>query len=157
MGRLEKTIEIKAPPQKVWEMLAFDRLLEWQSGFDKVKSVDYISEVNTPKDKYRVGASAHGIPKKQGESIKFNFEITESLENEKITHRIYEKTFRGELTVLTEYTLEPVEAGTRFTSEAEYKMPWGIFGKFLDKLFIHRIVEREFGEESEALKSILEK
>ena len=157
MGRLEKTIEIKAPPQKVWEMHAFDRLLEWQLGFDKVKSVDYISEVNTPKDKYRVGASAHGIPKKQGESIKFNFEITESLENEKITHRIYEKMYRGAVTVLAEYTLEPVEAGTRFTYEAEYKMPWGIFGKFLDKLFIHRIVEREFGEDLEALKSILEK
>ena len=66
MGRVEKTVEINAPPEKVWEMLAFDRLLEWQLGFEKAKSVEYTSEVSTPKDKYRVGASAHGIPKKLG-------------------------------------------------------------------------------------------
>ena len=83
MGRVENLIEIKAPPEKVWEMLALDRLLEWQLGFDKAKSIEYTSEVRTPKDKYRVGATAYGIPKKQGESIKFNFQITESLENEK--------------------------------------------------------------------------
>jgi len=26
LGRVEKSIEIRAPPEKVWEMLAFDRL-----------------------------------------------------------------------------------------------------------------------------------
>jgi len=29
-----------------------------------VKSVDYTSDVSIPEDKYRVGATAHGIPKK---------------------------------------------------------------------------------------------
>jgi len=157
LGRVEKSIEIKASSDKVWEMLALDRLLEWQLGFDKVKSVEYTSEVSTPKDKYRVGASAHGIPKKQGESIKFNFEITESLENEKITHRIYEKLFLGTFTLLTTYILEPVEAETKFTYVGDYEMPWGIFGKFLDKLFIRRIAEKDLGTELENLKSILEK
>jgi len=157
LGRVENSIEIKASPEKVWEMLALDRLLEWQLGFDKVKSIEYTSEVSTPKDKYRVGASAQGIPKKQGESIKFNFEVTESLENEKITHRICEKMFLGTFTLLATYTLEPVEAETKFTYVGEYKMPWGIFGKFLDKLFIHRIAEKELGTELENLKKILEK
>ena len=32
MGRVEKSIEIKAPPEKVWEMLALDRFPEWQVG-----------------------------------------------------------------------------------------------------------------------------
>ena len=68
------SLEIKAPPERVWEMLAFDRLPEWNVGYNEVKSVDYTSEVSIPEDKYRVGATAHGIPKKQGESIKF--EIT---------------------------------------------------------------------------------
>ena len=74
MTRIEKSIEIRAPPEKVWEILAFDRFLEWQVGYSKLKSMEYTSEVRTPKDKFRVGASAHGVPKKQGESIKFNFE-----------------------------------------------------------------------------------
>jgi len=157
LGRGEKSIEIRAPPEKIWEMLALDRLQEWNEGYEKVKSVEYTSEVHTPKDKYRVGATAHGIPKKQGESIKFNFEITESLENKKITHRMYEKMFRGTLTILTTYTLEPVEAETKFTYVGDYEMPWGIFGKFLDKLFIHRWAEKALGRELENLKSILEK
>jgi len=157
LGRVEKSIEIKAPPEKVWEMLALDRLLEWQLGFDKAKSIEYTSEVGTPKEKYRVGASAHGIPKKQGESIKLIFEIKESLENEKITHLIYEKLFLGTFTVLAKYTLEPVDAETKFTYVGDYEMPWSIFGKFLDKLFIHRIAKKELRTELENLKSILEK
>lgn len=157
LGRVENSIEIKASPEKVWEMLALDRLLEWQLGFSKVKSIEYTSEVHTPKDKFRAGASAQGIPKKQGESIKFDFEITESLENKKITHRICEKMFLGTLTVLAKYTLEPIEAETKFTYDGEYEMPWGIFGKFLDKLFIHRIAEKDLWTELENLKNILEK
>ena len=78
MGRVEKSIEIKASPEKVWEMLAFDRRPEWMEG---IKSVKYTSEVQTPKDKYKVGASAH-MTEKHGES---DLEITESLENEKFT------------------------------------------------------------------------
>jgi len=152
MTRIEKSIEIRAPPEKVWEILAFDRFLEWQVGYSKLKSMEYTSEVRTPKDKFRVGASAHGIPKKQGESIKFNFEITESLENKKITHRMY-----GKWGALVTYTLEPVEEGTKFTHGTDYEMPWGILGKFLRKLFVHRIIEREVGTELENLKNILEK
>ncbi|NIO21726.1 MAG: hypothetical protein GTN76_13620, partial [Candidatus Aenigmarchaeota archaeon] len=103
MGRTEKSIIIKAPPEKIWEMLAFDRFPEWM---DMMKSVEYTSEVSTPKDKYRVGATAHGIP--EGYDY-FNcyFEITESLENEKMTHRLWEKVYRGSLGGLITYTLEP--------------------------------------------------
>jgi len=32
VGRIEKPIEIKATPEKVWEMLALDRWSEWQVG-----------------------------------------------------------------------------------------------------------------------------
>ena len=157
MTRIENSIKINASPEKIWEMLALDRLEEWQLGYSKLKSVEYTSEVHTPKDKYKVGATAHGIPKKQGESIKFNFEITESLENEKIAHRICEKMYRGTFTLLTTFILEPVEAETKFTYVGDYEMPWGILGKFLDRLFIHRIAERDLGRELEALKTILEK
>jgi len=89
LGRIEKSIEIKTTPEKVWEMLAFDRLPEWTEMFGE--RIEYISEVRTPEDKYRVGASAQGVPKKPGDDY-CNFEITESLENEKFTHHAWEKT-----------------------------------------------------------------
>ena len=65
MGKVEESIEIKAPPEKVLELLALDRLLECQVGFDKVKSIEYTSELGTPKDKYRVGALLRGYLRNQ--------------------------------------------------------------------------------------------
>jgi hypothetical protein len=152
LGKTEKSILINASPEKVWEMLAFDRFPEWS---DMMESVEYTSEVNTPKDKYRVGATAQGTPK-SGELNNCKFEVTESLENEKFTHRLWEKWGRGILGGPITYTLEPVEAGTRFTYEVIYEIPFGIFGKIIAPL-IRRMGRKEFERSLENLKNILEK
>jgi len=154
LGRIEKSIEIKTTPEKVWEMLAFDRLPEWTEMFGE--RIEYISKVRTPEDKYRVGASAQGVPKKPGDDY-CNFEITESLENEKFTHHAWEKTIFGILTMFTTYTLEPVGTDTKFTYELESELPFGIFSKFLEKLFARRWAEKTLWTALENLKSILEK
>ena len=83
-----KSIEIKASPEKVWEILALDRLPEWDEGTQKlVKRVEHTSEIRTPKDKYRVGATANFIDKH--DKLYLTCEVTESLENEKITYRLH--------------------------------------------------------------------
>ena len=46
MGRVEKSIEIRALPEKVWELLELDRLPEWNEEYGNVK---YTSEVRNPK------------------------------------------------------------------------------------------------------------
>ena len=157
MGRVEKSIEIKAPPEKVWDMLAFDRLPEWTETFGE--RVEYTSEVHTPKDKYRAGATAQGIPKKPGDDY-CNFEMKESLENEKTTFFAWEETkFFGTrtLTMFTTYSLEPVGTDTKFTYELESELPFGIIGKFLEKLYFRRWAEKQIQKALENLKSILEK
>ena len=152
MPRTEKSIIIKAIPEKVWEMLAFDRYPEWM---DMMESVEYTSDVNTPKDKYRVGATALGTPK-SGEVNNCHFEITESLENNKFTYRLWEKWGPGTIGGPITYTLEPLEAGTRFTYEADYEINRGILGKILAPLIL-RMGRKEFEKSLENLKSILEK
>jgi hypothetical protein len=67
LGRIEKSIEIRAQPEKVWEMLALDRLPEWNEEYGDVK---YTSDVRNPADKYRVGASSHTAIKGAGEICK---------------------------------------------------------------------------------------
>jgi len=142
-GRREKSIVIKAPTEKVWEMLALDRWSEWQVGpFLDTKDMKFTSEVNTPEDKYRVGASAY--PSAHPEA---DFEVTESLRNEKITYL----HGGGPMT----YILEPVEDGTKLTYVVEYEMPWGIFGKIIEP-FAGRMGERGIEKSFEKLKSILE-
>jgi len=148
VGRIEKSIEIRAPPEKVWEMLALDRFPEWQvgGGFTslQMEGIKFTSEVITPEDKYRVGASAR--PKWEG-----TFKVTESLKNEKITYLIEEPGRNSTITLV----LEPVEEGTKLTYGTNYEMPWGIFGKFIEKMF-KGMGEGQLEKSLEKLKSILE-
>jgi len=157
VGRTEKSIIIKAPPEKIWEMLAFDRLPEWTETFGE--RVEYTSEVHTLKDKYRVGATAHGIPKAPGDDY-CRFEMKESLEHDKTTFFAWEETkFIGTriLNMFVTFSLEPVERDTKFTYVLESELPFGIFGKFLEKLYFRRWAEKMILKELENLKTILEK
>jgi len=153
MGRVEKSIEIRASPEKVWEMLALDRFEEWQVGmlYNEcfVYGMEFTSEVSVPEDKYKVGASAQ--PKKVGEGVLFK--VTESLKNEKITYLVEERGTNSTLTSI----LEPIDEGTKLTYAVSYEMPWGIFGKFIEKLFAKRMGEGQVKKSLEKLKSILEK
>ncbi len=144
---MERSIEIKASPENVWEMLAFDRMPEWMSDW---KSLAFTSEVRTPEDKYKLGASAH-VTEKHGE---FDLEITESLENEKITARSkgkYKYPWMGgqSVTMTVTYTLEPVEAGTKLTYELSYEMRLARLGKG----YLEKGIEQSLNN----LKSTLEK
>ena len=147
MGRIERSIEIKARTEKVWEMLALDRMPEWKEG---CKSVMFTSEVHTPEDKYRVGATARFIDKHS----KLMMTVTDSLENEKITYRSsYSFVHRIELT----YVLEPIEGETKLTYVVNYEMiGWGILGKIIFKLMM-MASRKEIERSLEKLKSILEK
>jgi len=145
---MEASIEIEAPPENIWEMLALDMLPKWAEGIQKnLKSIEYISEVNTPKDKYGIGAIGRQTYN-SGKS--YDYEITESLENEKI---VYSTTFMGSTVTLF---MEPVESRTRLTYRVDYEMPWGILGKIIEPL-MGRMGRKEFERSLENLKSILEK
>ena len=146
MVRIEKSIETKASPEKVWEMLALDRWTEWMEGW---KSVEYTSEVRTSKDKYGVGATAHITEKHAG--IEFDFEITESLKNEKIAFR------SNKYKMIRSFTLKPTETGTTVTTVFEYTSPYSVLGKIVDKVGGVRIARKEIEKSLENLKSILEK
>lgn len=145
MDRVEKSIIITAPPEKVWEMLAFDKHLEWMDGY---KSVEYTSKVRTPKDKYKVGASAHVI-----EHVEYDLEITESLENEKMMYRFDAR----KISMVMTYILETVDKGTKFTYLVDYEMPWSILGEIIEKLYLRRHIEKETETSLENLKTLLEK
>ena len=124
MARMEKFIEIKAPPGKVWKILALDKAVEWMDEMEWERA-EYTTEVRTPEDKYRVGATAH-ITEKRWD---YDLEILESLENEKMkVHSI------GKYAYTFTFTLRPVDGGTMLTLEAFLKMPYGILGEFLYKL-----------------------
>ena len=147
MTRVETSIVISAPPEKVWEMLALDRCPEWM---DDLLSSEYITKVHTPEDRHKVGTTAHWMKVKKEEH---DMEIMKSLENEEIVFRT--SPIHG-VRMTGTFTLKPTEAGTEMTYAADYKMPWGVLGKFLDKLMIKRAMKKDLEGESKSLKSFLE-
>ena len=146
MVRREKSVEIKASPEKVWEMLAFDRMPEWMDGW---KSVTLTSEVRTSEDKYRLGASAHVTE----EHAKYDMEIAESLEKEKITYRS-KGIGGGRVTMILTYLLKPVDGGTEVTYAASCG-GWWLLCSIVEGL----LGEKHLGVETSLnnLKRILEK
>ena len=159
MTRVETSIVIKAPPEKVWEMLALDRWSEWLGrAFLQTEGMKFTSEVNTPEDKYRVGASAQSkmVRDINLRLIQETFTVTESLKNEKITYRCVQEESGNEFATIT-LVLEPIEDGTRLTYAVSFEMPWGVFGKFIEKVGGRRLGERGIEKSLEKLKSILEK
>ena len=145
MARIEKSVEIGASPEKVWEMLALDRLPEWMDVLE-MKSAKYISEVRIPIDKYVVGASAHIIEKRW----EYDLEIMESLENEKMTVQS-----KGKYAYTTTYILKPIDEGIKLTYLSEYGTG-GILGRTFAKLFAGTL-EKQVDQALEKLKSNLEK
>lgn len=146
MGKIERSIEIKVPPEKVWEMPALDRHSEWNEQYE---SVEYTSKVRTPEDKYKVGASCRMTTK---EGV-WDIEITESLENEKITYRV--QGTKGVRNVNGTFALKPTELGTKITAVSDYELS-NLMLKVLSKL-VSRALERDFEKGLGKLKSILER
>ncbi len=151
MGRIEKSIEIKVAPEKVWEMLALDRMPEWKKN---CKSVTFTSEIHTSKDKYKVGTTAHFVDQHEhGPNSELMMTVTDSAENEKITyHSSYSFVPRIDLT----YSLEPAEKGTKLNYVADYSTRRGVLGEIFFKLML--LADRTEVENSlQSLRSILER
>jgi len=156
LGNIEKSIVIKAPSEKVWEMLAFDRLPEWSEGFGK--KIEYTSEVGSPEEKYRVGATAHGIPKKTKDNY-CRFKIIEEQKKKKMKFYAWEKPkFLGTLSMFITYSTVYKGKETKLIYELESDKygNLGIIGKLLEKLYLRRMVKKQIEKDLEKLKNILE-
>jgi carbon monoxide dehydrogenase subunit G len=145
---MEASIVIKAPPEHVWAMLAWDRVHEWEEGYrQNLIRLAYTSEVRRLEDKYRVGATAR-VTLKQGDG---ELEITKSVENEQLTFHSRGKRLLATITCV----LEPVEEGTTFTYSVDYELPSGILGGTFART-LKETGERDVQRSLETLKTILE-
>ena len=145
MTRIEKSIEIKATPEKVWPMVAWEKLPEW---YDLFKKVEY-----TSKDKYKVGETVHIYVEAGGMKTELDYETTEVIENEKVAFRSTSKNFKA----TGFHGLSPTKAGTKVTIFADYELPYSILGKLVDKLRFHKALEKSFDDGLKKLKDMMEK
>lgn len=145
----EQSIIIATSPEKIWELLAADRIPEWQPYMAKNKRRKYLTEVNTQDDKYKVGATTLF----DGDC---HFEVLESIENEKMIYHIYEKSILGRLGGRLIFSIEPVESGCKFTYRAEMEFPNLFVEKLVGNYFTLRWFEKQLRTNLEKLKAVLE-
>ena len=144
--KVHKSIEITAPPEKIWPFLVEpDKILKWCITF---KKFEYTSEQCSG-----VGATFYLEEKAGGPLMKLNFRITEWVENKRVAFSMISGTFvKG---YEQSWTVETTPSGSRFTLMEEVKLPYGIIGKIMG-LFVQGGSEATVGKMLPKLKSLAE-
>ena len=146
MTRIEKSIEINASPEKVWPLIAHERIPEWFELFKKVES--------TSKEKDNVGATHHMTSEIAGVArAEWDGETTEWIENKMYAWR----SIGGHFTGFGSMILSPTNTGTKFSMMMDYELPYSVLGKMIDKLRVHRVIDNSINEGLKKLKDMLEK
>jgi coenzyme Q-binding protein COQ10 len=146
LTEISKSIEIESSPDKVFALvLDTKKVSEFTNGDEKVEI--------TSKGPFEVGTTWHMTSKSAGLKTETDMEVTEFEKNKKmISHSIG----ASKLDLKTWWTLEPTAKGTKVTHGADYKVPYSILGKILDKLWIRRNMEKTIEKILEEMKKTLE-
>jgi uncharacterized protein YndB with AHSA1/START domain len=113
LPHIEKSIEIKAPVEKVWALISdAEREPEWAEG--------YVEKVTiTSKQLRGLGAATHEVGVAFGRPYEKNFVATEWVDKEKI---VFESTsgwlWKGA------WIMKPTEDGTMFTYTVDFELPF---------------------------------
>jgi uncharacterized protein YndB with AHSA1/START domain len=123
--KVQRSIEIKAPPDKIWPWLTEpEKIMKW---FTLLRKFEYTSE-----QRGGVGTTFYYEEKSGGQLMKMNYKVTEWLENRKIAFGVTSGSLKKDDQV---WSIEPTPAGSRFTMFEDLEMPMGIFGKIIGALF----------------------
>jgi len=144
--RVQRSIEITAPPEKVWPFLVDpDKILQWCITF---KKFEYTSEQRSG-----VGTPFYVEEKAGGPLMKLNFTIKEWVENERLAFGMTSGT--GVKGYDQRWTVEAIPAGSRFTFMEQVELPFGVIGKLIGTI-VQRSSETHVKEMLAKLKSLAE-
>jgi uncharacterized membrane protein len=144
LARIEKSIEINAPPEKLWPMVFWDRVSE---------IVDVMKKAEYTKGQPGVGAIAHIWCEVAGSKDEWDAETTEWIVNEKHAWR----TIGGSLTAIGSMTYTPTKGGTNATFIMDYDLPYSILGKLMDKVRVSKDMNKSMERAMKKLKEIAER
>jgi len=122
--RVQRSIEIAAPPERIWPFMAEpERVLEW---YIPLQRFEYTGEQRG------VGAPVYYEEKAGGMLIKLDCVVTEWVENERFA---FEMTSGNMLKSYQErWTVESAPSGSRFTFMEQGELSLGIIGRIIGPL-----------------------
>jgi uncharacterized protein YndB with AHSA1/START domain len=144
--RVQRSIEIAAPPEKIWPFLVEpEKILKWVNTF---KKFEYTGEQRSG-----VGTTIYIEEKAGGPLMKLNFTVTEWVENKRLALSMTSGT--GVTRYELAETIEATEADSKFTFMESFELPWGIVGKLLESVG-RRTAEGHIEESLAKLKNLAE-
>ncbi len=144
--RVQRSIEIAAPPEKIWPFLVEpDKILKW---FYLLQKFEYTGEQRSG-----AGTPFYYEEKTTGRLMKFNYVVTEWVENERLAFTMTSGSLKKNDQI---WSIESTPSGSRFTLIEDIEMPWGIIGKIMETLFVGRVVAKHQEEILANLKSLAE-
>jgi uncharacterized membrane protein len=146
MGKLTKSIEIWASPEKVFAFfLDSEKMNEIGKGNLEIEP--------TSKEPVGVGSTSHWVATAGGNQQEWDMEITEFVKNKKmVTRTIGASKFKSTIS----FALEPTAKGTKLTYSYDYELPYSVLGKLVDKLKVGKDMEKNIGAMLEKAKKALE-
>jgi uncharacterized protein YndB with AHSA1/START domain len=120
--KIEKSIEIAAPPERIWPFFIDpEKVLQWSITFRKFQY--------TGEQRRGVGTPLYIEEKAVGPVMKMDFEITEWVENERIRLKMITGAPLKSYEQL--WTLSTTTSGSEFTFFEEIVFPLGVVGKLI--------------------------
>ena len=143
--KVQGSIEIAAPPQKIWALLTkretMSQVFPWCERFD------FVGEQRSG-----VGGMFYLVEKLDGRTMRYLFEITEWEENKKLASRqVLGDVKKAEVV----FTIEAAEAGSRFTLVYDGVLPGWIIGKIME-LFVGKRFKKKAEEDLANIKRLAE-
>ena len=130
--RLQKSIEIAAPPEEIWPFLTQpEKIMRW---FTLLRKFEY-----TSKKQGGIGATFYYEEKSFPGVLKLNYAVTEWVENKRIVFILTSGGMKKDDQV---WNMEPCKTGSTFTMVDEFETVGGLPGKIIDKFLAGMIGPR---------------
>jgi len=147
MPTLEKSVEIAAPPEVVWSIIADPSFVP--------KLYPHIISISPAHSRIAtVGNSVTLTAKVAGRKMTASMVATEVIPNKKFSYKHGTEGFLSKY--LCSIVLEPTKKGTKVTETADFEAHGGYLGKAASKILVHRRVKENVLESLKNLKEIAE-
>jgi len=144
--KIEKSVRINAPPEKVFFLLTDrEEVPKWNRLIREARV--------TSKERIGVGSTVHYVGEAGGARGEWDIETTEWVKDGKYAWR----TTSGDVAMLVTWTLREVDGGTELKYEIQYELPYSILGKIIDKLKASKDIENGMTAALQNLKQLSEK
>ena len=144
--RIQRSIEITAPPDKIWPLLVEPvKIMKW---FNLLRKFEYTGEQRSG-----VGATFYYEEKSGPQLSKLSYVVTEWVENERFAFNLTSGPLKRDDQI---WSIAGTPSGSRFTLTEDVEMPWGIAGKIIVALFAGRMIGKNLEKILANLKKLAE-